>query len=144
MRPVTRLRARPVSAATVLVGLAGASLFGLTHRVALVPAVSAVMAVIVADIRMPGADGLEVTRTLAGPHVADPIRVIVVSGQTDLAEAIVAIGDYAVGADAASRGQHRPGTANLTATGAALPLLPQWFAPRLWGASRSRGTTGWL
>ncbi|MEV4513257.1 response regulator transcription factor [Dactylosporangium sp. NPDC049525] len=31
------------------------------------------------DIRMPGADGLEVTRALAGPGVADPLRVIVVT-----------------------------------------------------------------
>ncbi|MEV0128685.1 response regulator transcription factor [Dactylosporangium sp. NPDC050688] len=31
------------------------------------------------DIRMPGADGLEVTRALAGPGVEDPLRVIVVT-----------------------------------------------------------------
>jgi DNA-binding NarL/FixJ family response regulator len=31
------------------------------------------------DIRMPGADGLEVTRALAGPGVTDPLRVIVVT-----------------------------------------------------------------
>ncbi|MDG6103191.1 response regulator transcription factor [Dactylosporangium aurantiacum] len=31
------------------------------------------------DIRMPGVDGLEVTRALAGPGVADPLRVIVVT-----------------------------------------------------------------
>ncbi|MFC4039385.1 response regulator [Dactylosporangium siamense] len=31
------------------------------------------------DIRMPGADGLEVTRALAGPGVADPLRVVVVT-----------------------------------------------------------------
>ncbi|GAA1555729.1 response regulator transcription factor [Dactylosporangium maewongense] len=31
------------------------------------------------DVRMPGADGLEVTRALAGPGVADPLRVIVVT-----------------------------------------------------------------
>lgn len=35
--------------------------------------------VVLADIRMPGADGLEITRTLAGPHVADPMRVIVIT-----------------------------------------------------------------
>lgn len=31
------------------------------------------------DIRMPGVDGLEVTRALAGPGVEDPLRVIVVT-----------------------------------------------------------------
>lgn len=31
------------------------------------------------DIRMPGMDGLEVTRLLAGPTVTDPIRVVVVT-----------------------------------------------------------------
>ncbi|SFA79985.1 two component transcriptional regulator, LuxR family [Amycolatopsis marina] len=31
------------------------------------------------DIRMPGLDGLEVTRQLAGPDVADPIKVVVVT-----------------------------------------------------------------
>jgi DNA-binding NarL/FixJ family response regulator len=35
--------------------------------------------VVLADIRMPGADGLEVTRALAGPEAADPIRVVVVT-----------------------------------------------------------------
>ncbi|MEU9837170.1 response regulator transcription factor [Streptosporangium sp. NPDC048047] len=35
--------------------------------------------VVLADIRMPVADGLEVTRALAGPGVADPIRVVVVT-----------------------------------------------------------------
>ncbi|MFI5956285.1 response regulator [Cryptosporangium sp. NPDC051539] len=31
------------------------------------------------DIRMPRLDGLEVTRVLAGPHVPDPLRVVVVT-----------------------------------------------------------------
>jgi DNA-binding NarL/FixJ family response regulator len=31
------------------------------------------------DIRMPGLDGLEVTRLLAGPEVADPIAVVVIT-----------------------------------------------------------------
>ncbi|QUQ62581.1 response regulator [Kutzneria sp. CA-103260] len=31
------------------------------------------------DIRMPGVDGLEVTRQLAGPGVADPMKVVVVT-----------------------------------------------------------------
>lgn len=35
--------------------------------------------VVLADIRMPGLDGLEVTRLLAGPQLADPLRVIVVT-----------------------------------------------------------------
>jgi len=35
--------------------------------------------VVLADIRMPGLDGLELTRRLAGPGVEDPIRVIVVT-----------------------------------------------------------------
>ncbi|MEU8355675.1 response regulator transcription factor [Nonomuraea sp. NPDC048882] len=35
--------------------------------------------VVLADIRMPGLDGLEVTRLLAGPNVPDPIRVVVVT-----------------------------------------------------------------
>ncbi|QEU93265.1 DNA-binding response regulator [Streptomyces kanamyceticus] len=34
---------------------------------------------LIADIRMPGLDGLEVTRRLAGPDVADPTRVLVVT-----------------------------------------------------------------
>lgn len=35
--------------------------------------------VVVADIRMPRIDGLELTRRLAGPQVADPLRVVVVT-----------------------------------------------------------------
>lgn len=35
--------------------------------------------VVLADIRMPGPDGLEVTRLLAGPDATDPLRVIVVT-----------------------------------------------------------------
>lgn len=35
--------------------------------------------VVLADIRMPGLDGLDLTRALAGPGVADPVRVIVVT-----------------------------------------------------------------
>jgi DNA-binding NarL/FixJ family response regulator len=35
--------------------------------------------VVLADIRMPRLDGLEVTRALAGPQVSDPIRVVVVT-----------------------------------------------------------------
>ncbi|MGO9508554.1 MAG: response regulator [Mycobacterium sp.] len=31
------------------------------------------------DIRMPGRDGLEVTRALAGPGVCDPLRVVIVT-----------------------------------------------------------------
>jgi DNA-binding NarL/FixJ family response regulator len=31
------------------------------------------------DIRMPGQDGIEVTRALAGPGVADPLRVVIVT-----------------------------------------------------------------
>ena len=31
------------------------------------------------DIRMPGVDGLEVTRQLAGPGIADPVKVVVVT-----------------------------------------------------------------
>ena len=31
------------------------------------------------DIRMPGIDGLEVTRLLAGPGVPDPLKVVVVT-----------------------------------------------------------------
>ncbi|OCC08239.1 response regulator transcription factor [Streptomyces sp. PTY087I2] len=34
---------------------------------------------VLADIRMPGLDGLEVTRRLAGPGVRDPMRVLVVT-----------------------------------------------------------------
>ncbi|HWT24216.1 MAG TPA: response regulator transcription factor [Solirubrobacteraceae bacterium] len=35
--------------------------------------------VVLADVRMPRLDGLEVTRRLAGPDVEDPLRVIVVT-----------------------------------------------------------------
>ncbi|MGC4747035.1 response regulator [Micromonospora sp. DT201] len=35
--------------------------------------------IVLADVRMPGLDGLHLTRELAGPDVADPIRVVVVT-----------------------------------------------------------------
>ncbi len=35
--------------------------------------------VLLADIRMPGLDGVEVTRRLAGPEVAEPIAVVVIT-----------------------------------------------------------------
>ena len=35
--------------------------------------------VVLADVRMPRLDGLEVTRRLAGPQVTDPIKVVVVT-----------------------------------------------------------------
>jgi DNA-binding NarL/FixJ family response regulator len=35
--------------------------------------------VVLADVRMPGLDGLEVTRLLAGPEVSDPLRLVVVT-----------------------------------------------------------------
>ncbi|WP_141579474.1 response regulator transcription factor [Actinomadura sp. WMMA1423] len=35
--------------------------------------------VVLADVRMPGMDGLQLTRELAGPHVAHPVRVVVVT-----------------------------------------------------------------
>jgi DNA-binding NarL/FixJ family response regulator len=49
------------------------------------------------DIRMPGIDGLEVTRQLAGPGVADPLKVVVVT-TFDLDEYVhTALGDGASG-----------------------------------------------
>ncbi|WP_026412855.1 response regulator [Actinomadura oligospora] len=35
--------------------------------------------VVLTDVRMPGRDGVEVTRLLAGPDVPDPLRVVVVT-----------------------------------------------------------------
>ena len=35
--------------------------------------------VVLADIRMPGKDGIQVTRDLAGPAVADPLKVVVIT-----------------------------------------------------------------
>jgi DNA-binding NarL/FixJ family response regulator len=35
--------------------------------------------VVLADIRMPGKDGIQVTRELAGPGVADPLKVVVIT-----------------------------------------------------------------
>jgi DNA-binding NarL/FixJ family response regulator len=35
--------------------------------------------VVLADIRMPGRDGIQVTRDLAGPGVADPLKVVVIT-----------------------------------------------------------------
>jgi DNA-binding NarL/FixJ family response regulator len=35
--------------------------------------------VVLVDIRMPGADGIQVTRELAGPEVADPMTVVVIT-----------------------------------------------------------------
>ena len=35
--------------------------------------------VLLIDIRMPGLDGVEVTRRLAGPGVADPVAVVVIT-----------------------------------------------------------------
>ncbi|MFC4910122.1 response regulator [Actinomadura gamaensis] len=35
--------------------------------------------VVLTDVRMPGRDGVEVTRLLAGPHLPDPLRVVVVT-----------------------------------------------------------------
>lgn len=34
------------------------------------------------DVRMPGMDGIEVTRALAGPGVADPLKVVIVTPST--------------------------------------------------------------
>jgi DNA-binding NarL/FixJ family response regulator len=53
--------------------------------------------VVLIDVRMPGLDGLEVTRRLAGPDVADPLRVVVVT-TFDLDEYVhAALGNGACG-----------------------------------------------
>lgn len=44
--------------------------------------------VLLVDIRMPGLDGVEVTRRLAGPHLADPMAVVVIT-TFDLDEYVV-------------------------------------------------------
>jgi len=53
--------------------------------------------VVVVDIRMPGLDGLEVTRILAGPGVAQPLRVVVVTTFDDDAYVDSALDNGALG-----------------------------------------------
>ena len=40
--------------------------------------------VLLVDIRMPGLDGVEVTRRLAGPDVTDPMAVVVITTSTSM------------------------------------------------------------
>jgi len=53
--------------------------------------------VVVVDIRMPGLDGLEVTRILAGPAAPDPLRVVVVTTFDDDAYVDTALDSGALG-----------------------------------------------
>jgi DNA-binding NarL/FixJ family response regulator len=53
--------------------------------------------VAVLDIRMPGLDGIEVTRLLAGPTVPDPLRIVVVTTYDTDANVYTALRAGAVG-----------------------------------------------